>query len=444
MKRILTVAGSDSGGGAGIQADLKTIALLGGYGMSVVTALTAQNTVGVHGVHEVPVPFIEQQFDAVISDIGVDAAKTGMLSSPEIVKLAAKKIREYQIEKLVVDPVMVAKGGDPLLSEQARETLRKELIPLAYIVTPNLPEAEVLTGKKVRTLKEMNEAAERIHDMGASYVLIKGGHLKGEAVDILYDGKETAIFSDARVPTKNTHGTGCTYSSAIATLIADTIDVHGAVGKAKAFITEAIVNGLPIGKGHGPTNPHAQFAREVERYKALKAMGAALDELGRSKVGHLVPEVRSNLGYALPFARGAEDVLAVSGRITEIGGRMVPASGPVFGVSRHIARIVLTAMAHDSSFRCAMNIRYSSQIISACRRLNLRIASFDRGQEPKGVKEMEGSSLEWGTKRVLDDLEDVPDVIYDEGDQGKEPMVRILGKNPEEVIAKVLAIGKGC
>jgi hydroxymethylpyrimidine/phosphomethylpyrimidine kinase len=412
--------------------------------MSVVTALTAQNTVGVHGVHEVPVPFIEQQFDAVLSDIGVDAAKTGMLSSPEIVKLAAKKIREYRIEKLVVDPVMVAKGGDSLLSEQARETLRQELIPLAYIVTPNLPEAEVLTGKRVRTLKEMNEAAERIHDMGASYVLIKGGHLKGKAVDILYDGKEAVQFTGVRVSTKNTHGTGCTYSSAIATLIADSIDVHGAVGKAKAFITEAIVHGLPIGKGHGPTNPHGQFAREVERYKALKAMEAALEELGRSKVGHLVPEVRSNLGYAIPFARGSEDVLAVSGRITEIGGRMVPASGPVFGVSRHIARIVLTAMAHDPSFRCAMNIRYSSQILSACRRLNLRIASFDRREEPKGVKEMEGSSLEWGTKRVLDELREVPDVIYDEGDQGKEPMVRILGKDPEGVIAKVLAIGKGC
>jgi len=444
MKRILTVAGSDSGGGAGIQADLKTIALLGGYGMSVVTALTAQNTTGVHGVHEVPISFIEQQFDSVLEDIGVDAAKTGMLSSPEIVKLVARKLRQYRIEMLVLDPVMIAKSGDPLLSNEARETLRRELLPLAYIVTPNLPEAEVLTGKRVRTLKEMKEAAKGIHDMGARYVLVKGGHLKGKAVDILYDGREAIAFPATRVPTKNTHGTGCTYSSAIATLIADEIDIHEAVRRAKVFITEAIVHGISIGKGHGPTNPYAHFVKELEEYKALKAMEAALEELGIAKVGHLVPEVRSNLGYALSFARGAGEVLAVPGRITEIGGRMVPASRPTFGASRHVARIILTAMAHDSSIRAAMNIRYTSQIISVCRRLGLRIASFDRGEEPKGVKEMEGSTLEWGTKRVIDELGEVPDIIYDEGEAGKEPMVRILGRDPEEVVAKVLAIGKGC
>jgi hydroxymethylpyrimidine/phosphomethylpyrimidine kinase len=365
-----------------------------------------------------------------------------MLSSPEIVELVAKKIREYRIDRLVVDPVMIAKSGDPLLSEQARETLRRELLPLAYIVTPNLPEAEVLTGKRVRTLKEMNEAAERIHDMGASYVLIKGGHLKGEAVDILYDGKETATFSDARVPTKNTHGTGCTYSSAIATLIADSIDVHGTVGKAKAFITEAIRNGLPIGKGHGPTNPHAQFAREVARYEAMESMEAALVELGRSRVGHLVPEVRSNLGYALPFAGGAEDILAVSGRITEVGGRMVPVSRPAFGVSRHIARIILTVMRYDPNYRAAMNIRYSENILSSCKELGLIVESFDREKEPEAIKKMEGSSLEWGTDRILERRKEIPDVIYDQGDVGKEPMVRILGRDPGDVVEKALKIAK--
>ncbi len=167
-------------------------------------------------------------------------------------------------------------------------------------------------------------------------------------------------------------------------------------------------------------------------------MEAALTKLGQAKMGHLVPEVRSNLGYALPEARGAEDVLAVPGRITEIGGKMVPTSRPVFGASQHVARIILAAMSH------AMNIRYSSGIISACRRLGLRVASFDRGKEPKRIKKKEGSSLEWGTKRVIDEKKVVPDIIYDRGGAGKEPMVRVLGKDPEEVIAKVLAIGKGC
>jgi len=176
MKRILSVAGSDSGGGAGIQADLKVITILGGYGMSVITALTAQNTIGVQGVYAVPQEFIAQQLDAVLSDIGADAAKTGMLATPEIVDVVANGIKKYDIQPLVVDPVMVAKSGDSLLSEDARQTLKNSLLPLATVVTPNLPEAEVLCGCRVQNLKEMQEAARRIHQLGPRYVVIKGGH----------------------------------------------------------------------------------------------------------------------------------------------------------------------------------------------------------------------------------------------------------------------------
>jgi len=208
MKRILTIAGSDSGGGAGIQADLKTIALLGGYGMSVITALTAQNTLGIHGVYEVPLPFVEMQFDAILSDIGVDAAKTGMLWSQEIVRPVAKKVRQYRIEKLIVDPVMKAKGGYPLLSEEGMVALRRELIPLSYLVMPNIIEAGLLTGEKVVTRNDMKEASRKIHGMGARYVLLKGGHLRGRPVDILYDGKEFWEFHSDRIITRNAHGTG--------------------------------------------------------------------------------------------------------------------------------------------------------------------------------------------------------------------------------------------
>ena len=262
MKRVLTIAGSDSGGGAGIQADLKAITLLGGFGMSVLTALTAQNTVAVTSIHEVPLDFIAAQIDAVFSDIGVDAVKTGMLSNTEVVKLVASKMSEYKPAIVVVDPVMVAKSGDPLLAADARKTLAEFLLPEATVVTPNLPEACALVGWEVAMEKEMRIAAKEIHALGPKYVLVKGGHLKGEAVDVLFDGQEFHEFRSPRVETKNVHGTGCTYASAIATYLAQELDVVEAVDAAKRFITEAIRHGLSLGKGHGPTNPYAAVRKE--------------------------------------------------------------------------------------------------------------------------------------------------------------------------------------
>jgi len=196
-----------------------------------------------------------------------------------------------------------------------------------------------------------------------------------------------------------------------------------------------------MGKGNGPINPFAPVGREIARYGAMKEMEEALKKLGKYRLGHLVPEVRSNLGYAIPFAREAGDVLAVPGRITEIKGMIVPSSRPAFGASRHISRIILTAMKKDPSIRSAMNIRFSHEVISACREIGLRIASFDRNEEPGAVKEIEGSTLEWGTEKAIEEASQVPDIIYDLGEMGKEPMVRVLGKDPEEVVSKVIAIG---
>jgi hydroxymethylpyrimidine/phosphomethylpyrimidine kinase len=209
IPRVLTIAGSDSGGGAGIQADLKTITVLGGFGMSVVTALTAQNTLGVHAIHDVPPDFIKAQFDAVVSDIGVDAAKIGMLSNTITIQAVASKIREYGIKNLVLDPVMVAKGGDRLLRKDAIETMIKELIPLSLVITPNIPEAGVLAGIKIRTDSDIQKAARRIHAKGARYVVIKGGHLPGEARDTLFDGESFHEYAFPHIDTTDTHGSNC-------------------------------------------------------------------------------------------------------------------------------------------------------------------------------------------------------------------------------------------
>ena len=438
MKRILTIAGSDSGGGAGIQADLKAITLLGGYGMSVLTALTAQNTLGVQAMYEVPVPFVEKQIDSVLSDIGADAIKTGMLVNAEIVEVVAKKVKQYQVEKVVVDPVMVAKSGDSLLRKDAQEALIKRLIPLSMVVTPNLMEASVLTGLKVRSIEEMKKAAHRIYDLGSKHVVVKGGHLKGKAIDLLYDGGKYEEIEGPRIETKNTHGTGCTFASAIATFLARGDTVSEAVKKAKIFITMAIQSSLALGKGAGPTNPSAYVLREMERYRVIQELKQAVDVLKEEKAGYLIPEVSSNLGYALPNAEGVEDIAAFPGRIIRFEDSVATLSDPEFGASQHIANIILTVMKFDPEYCSAMNIRYSKESVARLRGKGFLVGHFDRRFEPKRVKQREGSSLEWGVGEVLRKLRQVPDFIYDQGDVGKEPMIRVLGRNPLDIVHKIL------
>ncbi len=254
MRTALTIAGSDSGGGAGIQADLKTFAELEVYGMSVLTALTAQNTVGVHGVHEVPAAFVTAQLDAVATDLGVDAAKTGMLSSAEIVAAVAEGVRRHALARLVVDPVAVSKHGDALLRDDAIDALRTELLPLAEVVTPNLGEVALLTGVEVVDVAGLRKAAEAFLALGPRWVLVKGGHLPGNlaAVDLLSNGEVEVEVASERLDTRDTHGTGCTVAAAITAGLARGLEVPDAVREAKAFVTGAIRHGLRLGAGIGP------------------------------------------------------------------------------------------------------------------------------------------------------------------------------------------------
>lgn len=256
MKKALTIAGSDSGGGAGIQADLKTFMAFGVYGMSAITAITAQNTVGVQGIFELPVDIISEQIKSIMSDIGTDAAKTGMLSSPDIVIAVVDSIKKFNIPNVVVDPVMVAKSGDALLSENARTVVKENLLPLATVITPNLFEAEAILGQSIKTVDDMKSAAVELKKIGSQCVVVKGGHLTGgkEAIDVVYNGKNFYLLRSPFIDTKNTHGTGCTFSSAIAAGLAKGSDPLAAIQNAKQYITQAIEGGLSIGKGHGPTN----------------------------------------------------------------------------------------------------------------------------------------------------------------------------------------------
>ena len=263
MKNLLTIAGSDSSGGAGIQADLKTFAALGTYGMSVITAVTAQNTCGVTMVQNIDLKVVEAQITAIFDDIRVDAVKIGMLSDKEIIKIIAQKLRFYQPPIIVLDPVMVSKSGFQLLAPDACETLIKELLPLATLVTPNLPEATVIVGYEVSNKDDMLKAAKDIITLGAKNVLMKGGHLQESADDLLYDGREATWFTGERINTKNTHGTGCTLSSALAANLALGLSLPEAVRKSKEYITIAINNALNIGSGCGPTHHFFDLYRKA-------------------------------------------------------------------------------------------------------------------------------------------------------------------------------------
>lgn len=255
IPRALTIAGSDSGGGAGIQADLKTFSALGVYGMTAITAVTAQNTVGVAGIVELPPEAVAQQIDAVVTDIGVDAAKTGMLSSAPIIEAVAERIRHYRLTTLVVDPVMISKSGAPLLRPDAMDVLRRQLLPLALVITPNLHEAGALAGREIHTVEQMEETARVLRDLGPRYVVVKGGHLVGAAIDVLFDGTRIEHLEAPRVPTSHTHGTGCVFSAAITARLACGDEVPQAIRAAKRFITRAIEEALPLGHGTGPADP---------------------------------------------------------------------------------------------------------------------------------------------------------------------------------------------
>lgn len=254
MKTALTIAGSDSSGGAGIQADLKTFSALGVFGMSAITAITAQNTCGVTNICELNGKIISDQIAAVYDDITVDAVKIGMLASAEIIEVVAESLKRYKARNIVLDTVMVSKSGSHLLKPDAIEVLKKVLIPMAFIVTPNLYEASEIVGFSVENQSDMKKAAESIKKMGPQYVVIKGGHLVGEACDILYDGKDFVVFANERINTIHTHGTGCTFSSAIAAGLAKGLHIKDAVFGAKKFITTAIMHGFKLGKGVGPTH----------------------------------------------------------------------------------------------------------------------------------------------------------------------------------------------
>jgi hydroxymethylpyrimidine/phosphomethylpyrimidine kinase len=443
--RALSIAGSDSGGGAGVQADVKTFAALAVHGMTAITAITAQNTVEVRAIQDVDPEIVRAQIRAVVEDIGVDAAKTGMLHTREIIEVVAEEVETFGFP-LVVDPVMISKSGARLLRPAAKTTLITRLLPLATVVTPNAMETTAITGIEIGNVEDGERAARQIAALGSRSVVVKGGHVlerEDQAIDILlHDGEFTHLAAE-RYTTVDTHGTGCSFSSAIAAELAKGADVPEAVSVAKRFVNDAIRFGLRIGHGQGPLNPMAGLYRDAAKFRVLENVKAAVRVLeGCSQVAALVAEVQMNIGMALPYATGPEDVAAVEGRLVKMRDGVRATGCPGYGASGHVARTILAVRMFDPAICAGMNLRYAEDTVRVCGELGLVISHYDRRMEPEDLKAKEGMTTSWGASEAVKRAGRTPDVIYHLGDLGKEPMITLVGATAVEVAERATEIAR--
>ncbi len=439
----MTIAGSDSGGGAGIQADLKTFAALGVHGSTAITSITAQNTESVVAVEDLKPEVIRQQIRVVAEDLGIDAGKTGMLHTEEIVRTVSSEVSRREFP-LVVDPVMIAKSGVSLLEPKSMDALEDRLLPIATVVTPNRFEAERLAAMEIKNLTDAKAAAKKISGKGPKAVVIKGGHLEGDnAIDLLYYEGKSKTFSTPRFDVKTTHGTGCSFSAAITAELAKGEDLPVAVEKAKEIVTLGIRFGLEIGKGFGPVNPLAHIYRESSRYGVLISLSKAKSLLeSLPDVAVFVPEVGMNIAMAIPYAKNVDDVAAIDGRIVRTYEGVRAVGNPRFGCSSHLAGYILEIMKHDATRLAAINLRFSEETLRALNSWNMTTSSYDRRREPEEIKKIEGMSVPWGARQAIEKAGSVPDAIYHMGDVGKEPMIVIFGRQAYDLAKLTVQLAK--
>ncbi len=448
MLRLLSIAGSDSGGGAGIQQDLRVFTVLGAYGATVITSVTSQNTQGVFSVYDLPKEHIISQLKVVIEDIKPHGIKIGMLGANAPIKEMADIIAKWKKEQegaiLVIDPVFSSKDGTDLCSKDVFFDAKETLFPLADVVCPNFHELELLFKRNFSDLDDIIRTAPSILDeFNAKHVIIKGGHIPGAvSTDVVISTDKVDVLKSTEIKSRGTHGTGCVYSSALLFYLFKHIDnIKEAALKAKRFVELGLKCFEEIGTGTFPLNSLAYLRNKVERFDVLVALEEAWQFLSNTKCADLVPEVQMNICYALPCAQSIEDCAAFPGRLVKYKDGVARISGPWFGASSHMARTVLTAMKYNPKKRCAMNIRLNVEFIERAEELGYKVGSFSRKDEPELIKQKEGSTISWGVSKVIEEMKLVPDVIYDVGDFGKEPMIRIIGDNPLHVVKKALKIG---
>ena len=443
MKIALSIAGSDSGAGAGIQADLKMFSALDVYGCTAITAITAQNTKQVAEIFEIAPSMVEQQIRSVLIDMKPNAIKIGMVYSSPIIDAVFRSLKNTSKIPIVLDPILAAGTGAKLLRAEAFKSFVSQLIPSSTLITPNRMEAEKLADMTINTDSDALKAARMIKKLGAENVIVKGGHFgSAHVTDLLLDSKGNIIkFTNPRLEIKEVHGSGCNFSSAVTAYLAKGMKLTEACKMANEYVHAAIRNAITIGRGLPISNPLSAVYRDASRYRTLAELQLAVEQVSMLEGFYmLIPETQSNFAYALLNAVDISDVAAVRGRIIKIENTTAPASYVKFGASSHVASAVITYMSVNPDFRSAINIRLDERIVDVCKSL-FSVSSYDRTKEPKKIKRKEGSTVAWGILAALS-KNPLADVIYHRGDLGKEPMITLFGRNPAEIVERIKKILK--
>jgi hydroxymethylpyrimidine/phosphomethylpyrimidine kinase len=430
---VLTIAGSDSGGGAGIQADLKTIEACGGFGTSAVTSATAQNTTGVESTHVLPSGEIEAQIEAVVSDMGVAAVKTGMLATAEVVELVTERVAALDAPA-VVDPVMVAASGDRLLAAEA-ESAYEELVAEAALVTPNVDEAAVLTDIDPETEADAQAAGEQLVEMGADAALVKGGHLTGEdVIDVLVTGNSVETFRHPRVDTAATHGSGCTLSSAIATHLAAGEGLSEAVGAGIDLLGRAVRYNLDVGDGPGAVHHMVETREAAARDPTAERVEGAVERLVAAGIRPLVPEVGTNVAGATPYAERPDEVAAVEGRIARTTTGASPNRGVRFGASSHVAAALLAAREADATLDIAANYLADEAVLSALDAGDLAVEQVEWEDTGTGADRDHDMRVPIdAVERAAAATDERPLAVVDEGAPG-QPLAYLLARDADRLV----------
>ena len=441
MKNLLTIAGFDPSSGAGITKDLDVFFSLGMHGISVPTCIVNQGPGGVTGIYPVPPEQFLYMLEEVAGETRIDGIKIGVMWDESHVEILSEFIRRLSEDKnipVVLDPVISAKNNTRLLTDRGLKKLIDSILPLATVITPNIDEARLITGTKIECLNDMKACAEKILNMGpTNAVVVKGGHLEGEPIDLLYDGNEFMTWQKERID-REVHGTGCTFSAALLIFLVQNYSLKEAFIASEKFMLDSLKDSYRIDEGgYFYMSSALMNSRKADQWNILSMMKETQQRLLELNMVELIPAVQMNVGYALTDARGIEDVAAFPGRIGHHQEKVWIKGDPVFGASSHVARLIITYMRHFPHIRSCVNIKYDESIIEKARKKGMYVVCFDRKQEPENIKEAEGMSLDFLVEEVLKVVDTPPDIIYDAGDMGKEPIIRLFAEDPIKLIKKM-------
>lgn len=442
MKNVLTIAGFDPSSGAGITKDLDIFFSLGLHGIAAPTGTVVQSPQGVRTIYPTPTEAFISMITSIRKDMEVHGVKIGVMVDERYVEILSDYLPEYPEIPVVVDPVLSAKNGVSLLNDKGLKKLVKSVFPKATVITPNLEEASRITGEKVKTLKDMEGCARALAAAGPQAVIIKGGHLKGQPTDLLFDGSDCITWQRKRVD-RIIHGTGCVFSSLLVSFLVHGYSIRESFLASESCMDELIKEGYRISKdGYFYISSGIRNHKLSEKWKVLRTMQEAVKQLNLMNPVECIPEAQMNIGFAMSSAQGIEDVAAFPGRIGVHGGKVYSKGEPQFGASRHVARFILGFMEYFPSHRSCVNIRFDKMFIARGQEKGLSVFCLGGGTKASTTREKKENDIDSLIRKILKEVDNPPDMIYDEGFVGKEPMIRLFARSPLELLQKMEMIAR--